>query len=269
MTPDELARAEPDAPRAVADVARRLMIYAHRGARAHAPENTLLAFRLAMALGSDGIECDVQRSADGGLVVIHDATLDRTTTGKGRVSARPLSGLGVLDAGRGQRIPTLEEVLAFARESACWLNLELKAETPEEARATGEAMAPALAALAEAWRVRVLVSSFDLAALLMLKRAQPWLRVATLHGGREWRRRDILAPALEMGAEAIHPGVSLVTSGLVRRAHDHGLRVNVWTANRASTILGLMELGVDGLFTDNPERVVILRTLAASGSQLL
>ena len=130
-------------------------------------------------------------------------------------------------------------------------------------------MAPALAALAEAWRVRVLVSSFDLAALLMLKRAQPWRGFATLHGGREWRRRDILAPALEMGAEAIHPGVSLVTSGLVRRAHDHGLRVNVWTANRASTILGLMELGVDGLFTDNPERVVILRTLAASGSQLL
>jgi glycerophosphoryl diester phosphodiesterase len=269
VDPNEPADAERGRRWQAVAESRSPVIYAHRGARAYAPENTMLAFRLAVALGADGIECDVQRGADGGLVIIHDDTLDRTTTGKGRVAARPLAALRALDAGRGERIPTLDEVLDFARQTGALLNLELKAETPADAGATGAAMAPVLVSLDAARRDRILVSSFDLAALYALKRSQPWLRVATLHGGREWRRRDMLAPALEMGAEAIHPGVSLVTPRLVRRAHEHGLRVNVWTANRATTIRRLLVLGVDGLVTDYPERAVILRTLAGSGAPRL
>ncbi len=88
------------------------------------------------------------------------------------------------------------------------------------------------------------------------------LRVGALYGGRTWRRRDMLAPALDLGTEAIHPGAGLVTAELVRRAHDAGLRVNVWTANRWNTIRRLIEWDVDGIFSDYPERVVIARAIA-------
>jgi glycerophosphoryl diester phosphodiesterase len=251
----------------MADESARLTIFAHRGARAHAPENTLLAFRLGYALGADAFECDVQLTADGGLVVIHDPRLNRTTTGKGPVAARTLAELRELDAGRGERIPTLEETLALVRSYGRGVNLEIKAETAEEARATAAAMEPSLAALEPALRPLVLVSSFELGALPALKQRLPWLRVATLHGGRQWRRPDMLAPALEMGAEAIHPGTNLVSAELVRRAHEHGLKVHVWTANRWSTLRSLLALGVDGVFSDYPERAVISRMLNGQVSE--
>ncbi len=236
-----------------------MMVYGHRGARAHAPENTLLAFRLALALGADGIECDVQRTADGELVIIHDDKLNRTTNGRGPVALRTLDELRALDAGRGERIPTLAEVLALCEAERCQVNLEVKAETLDAALATAHAMEAALSALDEPMRERVLVSSFELPAVASLKRSLPWLRVATLHGGRRWRRADMLAPALEMGAEAIHPGVSLVTPNLVRAAHERGVRVRVWTANRWSTLRLLLGMAVDGVFSDYPERAVITR----------
>jgi glycerophosphoryl diester phosphodiesterase len=251
----------------MADDTVRLTIFAHRGARAHAPENTLLAFRLGYALAADAFECDVQLTADGALVVIHDARLNRTTTGKGPVAARTLAELRELDAGRGERIPTLDEVLALARTYGRGVNLEIKAETAEAARATAAAMEPALRALEEPMRPLVLVSSFELAALPPLKQGLPWLRVATLHGGRQWRRPDMLAPALEMGAEAIHPGTNLVSADLVRRAHQRGLKVHVWTANRWSTLRSLLSLGVDGVITDYPERAVISRMLNGQVSE--
>lgn len=251
----------------MADEAARLMIFAHRGARAHAPENTLLAFRLGYALGADAFECDVQLTADGRLVVMHDGRLNRTTNGKGPVAARTLAELRELDAGRGERIPTLDEVLGLARAYGRGVNLEIKAETEAAARATAEALAPTLEALEPEMRPLVQVSSFELGALPGLKQRLGWLRVATLHGGRQWRRRDMLAPALAMGAEAINPGTNLVTTELVRRAHEHGLRVQVWTANRWSTLRALLALGVDGVFCDYPERAVISRALNGQVSE--
>jgi glycerophosphoryl diester phosphodiesterase len=251
----------------MADESARLTIFGHRGTRAHAPENTLLAFRLAYALGADSVECDVQRTADGELIVVHDARLNRTTNGKGPVAARTLADLRELDAGRGERIPTLDEVLALAGVQGRGVNLEIKAESEEEARATAASMAPVLAALDPALRPSVLVSSFQLAALPALKQRLPWLRVGTLHGGRQWRRQDMLAPALEMSATAIHPSTRLVSAELVQRAHAQGLQVNVWTANRWSTLRTLLTLGVDGVFTDYPERAVISRMLNGQVSE--
>jgi glycerophosphoryl diester phosphodiesterase len=242
--------------------APRMTIFAHRGARAHAPENTLLAFRLAFALGADAIECDVQLSVDGSLVVIHDARLNRTTNARGPVALKTLAELRALDAGRGERIPTLEEVLALCRAGERQVNLEVKAETVEAATATADAMAPILSELDEPMRRLVLVSSFELRAVAHLRQRLPWLRAATLHAGRRWRKLDMLdmlAPALEMGAEAVHPGAGLVTPELVRRAHELGLRVNVWTANRWSTLRQLLFMGADGVITDYPERAVITR----------
>ncbi len=150
------------------------------------------------------------------------------------------------------------------------LNLEIKGETVEEAVGTAEAVAPILRTLEEPLRARLLVSSFAHPAVALLKERLPWLRLAALYSGREWQRRDMLTPALAMGAEAIHPGVGLTTAELVAQAHAKGLRVNVWTANRRATIRKLLAWGVDGLFSDYPERVIIARTqMAAQAMQMI
>jgi glycerophosphoryl diester phosphodiesterase len=245
-----------------------VICYAHRGARGHAPENTLLAFDLAFDLGAEAIECDVQRSRDGELVIIHDGTINRTTNGVGAVAALDLADLRAHDAGRiwriPQRIPTLAETLDLVRRRGGSLNLEIKGESVAEAVGTAEAVEPVLRALDEPLRSRLLVSSFAHPAVALSKERLPWLRVATLYSGREWQKQDILAPALATGAEAIHPGVGLATAELVTRAHGAGLRVNVWTANRTATIRKLIAWGVDGLFSDYPERVIIARAHLAA-----
>ena len=246
---------------------RGVICYAHRGARGHAPENTLLAFDLAFDLGAEAIECDVQRSRDGELVIIHDGTINRTTNGVGDVAALDFADLRAHDAGRvwriPQRIPTLTETLELVRRRGGALNLEIKGESVAESLGTAEAVEPVLRELEEPLRSRLLVSSFAHPAVALLKERLPWLRVATLYSGREWQKQDMLAPALAMGAEAIHPGVALTTADLVSWAHDAELRVNVWTANRTATIRKLIAWGVDGLFSDYPERVIIARTQLA------
>jgi glycerophosphoryl diester phosphodiesterase len=238
-------------------------IYAHRGARGHAPENTLLAFSLAFDLGADAIEFDVQRSSDGQLVVIHDDMVDRTTNGHGYVRETPFEKLRELNAGARwntpQRIPTLAETLTLVEARGGAMNLELKADSREDALATGAIIESALADLNEPMRARLIVSSFELDAVAWLKSHLPWLRVGALFTGPEWRGEDMVSRALDLDAEAIHPNVRLVLPDLVDRAHAAGLRVSVWTANRRPTIRRLLALGVDGVFSDAPERVVIER----------
>lgn len=238
--------------------------YGHRGARGHAPENTLLAFDLAFDLGADGIECDAQLSADGRLVIIHDETVNRTTSGRGAVRDLSFDALRQLDAGVGQRIPTLDETLALVAARGRLLNLELKAETDAEALRVSEAVATRLAAAPpdDALRARLLVSSFSLPAVEDIKRRLPWLRAAALYGGRASTGPAMIERALALGAEAIHPHPRILTAETVAAAHAAGLQVNVWTANRWQTIRQLIAWGVDGLFSDFPERVVIARRLA-------
>lgn len=263
---EELMPTSAATPRASSAVALPIC-YGHRGARGHAPENTLLAFALAFDLGAEAIECDVQRSRDGELVIIHDGTVDRTTDGTGYVAEMHSRELRALDAGRrwGIRahIPTLAETLALVRERGGALNLEIKGESVEQAIGTAEAVEPVLRALDDDQRQRILVSSFEHPAIQLLKERLPWLRIGALYGS-EWRRQDLIAPALALGTEAIHPGANLVTPELIRRAHDAGLRVNIWTANRTPTIRQLLAWGADGLFSDFPERVIIARRLLSS-----
>lgn len=247
---------------------QRAVCFAHRGARGHAPENTLLAFALAFDLGADAIECDVQRSRDGELVIIHDGTVSRTTNGVGAVAALSCDELRALDPGQQwrmpQRIPTLAETLDLVWRHDGALNLEIKGESVEDSVGTARAVEPILRELDEPLRSRLLVSSFELPAVALLKERLPWLRVAALYSGREWQKQDMLAPALAMDAEAIHPGVGLTTAELVAQAHAKGLRVNVWTANRRATIRKLLAWDVDGLFSDYPERVIIARAQMAA-----
>jgi glycerophosphoryl diester phosphodiesterase len=247
---------------------RRVLCYAHRGARAYLPENTLPAFALAYELGADGIECDVQRTCDGRLVIIHDDTVNRTTDGVGPVSGYTFEGLRRLDAGRTRglpgTIPSLEETMALVRTRGGLLNLEIKGESTADVVATATAVAPLIGDLDEEMRARLLVSSFEHPAIAQLKDQLPWLRTAALYGEREWRGRDLIAPAIQLRAEAIHPALGLVTPELIRRAHEAGLRVNVWTANLYLTIRRLIRYGADGIFSDCPERVVIARARRAA-----
>jgi glycerophosphoryl diester phosphodiesterase len=243
---------------------RRPLCFAHRGARAYAPENTLLAFAVACDLGADGIECDVQRSRDGRLVIIHDGLVDRTTDGTGAVAEMSFAELSTLDAGRfpriSQRIPTLEETLDLVRDRSCLLNLEIKGESAEESLGTARAVESYLRSLDDAFRRRILVSSFDHPALAMLKERLPWLRTGALFG-KEWRGRDVVAATRTLSADAMHPSVALVTRDLIARAQESGLRVHVWTVNAPHAIRQLIAWQVDGIFTDYPERVLIARTL--------
>lgn len=250
--------------RAARDTVFAPFCYAHRGARGHAPENTLLAFALAFDLGAEGIECDAQLSADGQLIIIHDGTVNRTTNGRGAVRELSIEALRQLDAGRGQRIPTLEETLALVRARSGHINIELKAESDPEALGVAEAVAALLATLPadDPLRPRIIASSFSLPAVDAIKQRLPWLRVGALYGGRAWTRQMMVERAHALGAEAIHPHPRILSAEVVRAAHEAGLRVNVWTANRPATIRQLIAWEVDAVFSDYPERVVIARRLA-------
>ncbi len=232
---------------------RRVTCIAHRGASGHSPENTLLAFRYAFELGADAIECDVQLSADGAPVIIHDSTVDRTTNGSGTVALLPLEMLRQLDAGAGERIPELREVLNLCREQGKQVNLEIKAETLEQAQKVAGVVAEVLES--GGYLDLALVSSFWLPVLTSLKNAHPQIRTATLHSGLRWRFLNMLTAARAAGAEAIHPHERLTSRALIESAHAAGFRVNVWTVDLPAAMKRLASWGVDGIMTNYPERM--------------
>ncbi len=229
---------------------------AHRGARAVAPQNTLAAFERAVDLGADGIELDVRLSADGVPVVIHDATVDATTDGRGRVAAMTLAQLKRLDAGAwfdaafaGERVPTLEEVLeAFA--DRLLLNLELKS-----AGLRDDALERAVAALIERHEMseRVLVSCFNPLALRRIKQLDPHLPVGLLSAAETsfaLRRRWSASIAPH---EARHPEHTIVDADYIAWARQHGYRVVTWTVDEPDEMRRLIDLGVDGIITNRPD----------------
>jgi len=223
---------------------------AHRGASGRFPENTLKAFGAAIDAGAQMCELDVQLTSDGALVVIHDDTVDRTTDGRGPVRAMTLYELKRLDAGirhgrdfRGERIPTLEEVIALA-DGRCGLNIELKGAGVErkvcEAIITHHALSTAM------------VSSFDWDALAIVRHFQPRVRVGLL--ASRWPAR-LVGAAFEMKAEAINPRSDIVTEDLCIAAHERSLSVYPWTVDEPHEMRRLIAFGVDGIMTNYPERL--------------
>lgn len=223
----------------------------HRGARGHAPENTLLSIDTGIAQGADMIEFDVQRCEDQ-LVVIHDPRLERTTNGSGRVCEVSFEELRALDAGAGQRIPTLSEVLALVAARVP-LNVELKS-----AAGTAALVASTLrTALGEGWSAdQFLVSSFHLPELYEFKQLAPEIPVAALVCGVPL---DWAACAIELGAQALNISAEFADPRLIHDAHARGLKVYAYTVNHPADIAALADLGVDGVFSDYPDRVVSLR----------
>jgi glycerophosphoryl diester phosphodiesterase len=237
----------------------RTLIAAHRGAREAAPENTLAAFRAAAELGADGVEFDVQLTADGIPVVFHDRTLERVTDGAGPLFEQPLAALRELDAGShfgpafaGERIPTLDEALDAAGGRLA-LNVELKIHKKgmrERARLAAEVLRRVeRRGLLE----RTILSSFDPLALRAARRdsaeiALGFLTPPDLPAVLGWAGRVIAGRH-----EAEHPHYTTVDRRTIRWARARGRRVNVWTVNEADAIRRMRDLGVDMIITDRPD----------------
>ncbi|MGH8522919.1 MAG: glycerophosphodiester phosphodiesterase [Gammaproteobacteria bacterium] len=223
----------------------------HRGARGHAPENTLLSIDTGIRLGAEMIEFDVQ-SCGGELVVIHDLRLERTTNGKGRVEECKFDYLRSLDAGQGQQIPTLREVLDLV-EARVSLNIEIKS-----AGGTAARVASALReALSDGWTSsQFLVSSFHLPELYEFKQLVPEIPIAALVCGVPL---DWAACAIELGAQALNISAEFADPRLLHDAHARGLKMYVYTVNHPDDIRFLRDAGFDGVFSDYPDRVLSIR----------
>lgn len=227
---------------------QKLFCFGHRGARGYEPENTVRSVRRALELGADGVEVDVY-FADGQLVVIHDDTLKRTTNSHGHVMEKSFAYLRSLDAGLGERIPTLAEIFDAVDRRAV-INVELKG--PHTA-------APVTALIAEYVNQRgwsyddFLVSSFDHEQIREAKQLRPEIRIGALI---DKTPHDLAKFAEEMGAWSLHASKRCVTPKLVSDAHRRGLKVFVYTVNEPKDIAAMRALGVDGVFSDFPERVV-------------
>jgi len=239
------------------------VIFAHRGASAHAPENTLAAFELALAQNADAIELDVKLSADGSPVVIHDPTVDRTTGSRGHVKDLSLQQLQALDAGglfsekfRGEKIPSLEEVFDAVGKRT-FINVELtNYGTPRDSLVETVCMLVKRFGLQE----HVLFSSFFPANLAKARAHLP-----EVPGGLLAFDGVLGAWARSFGFnfgkyQALHPYLKDVTSQQVQRVHRLNRRIHVWTVNAAEDMRRLFHWGVDGIFTDDPQLAVQVRS---------
>ena len=234
---------------------KRPVIFAHRGSSAHAPENTLAAFKLAVQQQAAAIELDVKLTADGQVVVLHDDTVDRTTNGTGRVNSMTLAELKQLDAGskfdpecQSERIPTLAQVLETVGNQI-FINVEIKNYTSPADDLSDKVV----------WLVKdygletsVMLSSFNMIALIRARALMPEipLGLLTIKGlaGITLRSKLVrFGPLL-----AFHPHYLDVSPQLIQATHQVGARIHTYTVNQPDIMRQLFTSGVDGIFTDDP-----------------
>jgi glycerophosphoryl diester phosphodiesterase len=232
------------------------LIFAHRGASAHAPENTIAAFELAIQQNADVIELDTKLSADGHVVVIHDQSVDRTTNSSGQVSELTLASLRELDAGshfsptfHGEQIPTLEEVLEIFAGKIL-LNIELT-----NYRSPFDALPMKIAQILDQTNLetQILVSSFHPVPLRRFHHLLPSIPIGFLakRGAAGAISRSWIGSAL-IPFQAIHPEKSDISAAFISKAHRAGKRVHTFTVNSADEMEKLSELKIDGIITDDP-----------------
>lgn len=222
-----------------------MLCIGHRGAMGYKPENTLASFALALEMGCPWVELDVHL-CDGEIVVIHDDSLDRTTNGKGRLASKRFPEIRSLDAGEGEKIPTLREVIDLVSGRA-GINVELK----------GPGTAVAVSELLNGYcnegarPADFLISSFDHKELA---RSDPRFQRGVLIGKRF--RGNCFDVTTLLDAWSLNLDLEIVKAGTVDEAHRRGLKVFVYTVNAAKDIQRMRDLGVDGVFTNFPDRVL-------------
>lgn len=238
-------------------------VIGHRGAAAHAPENTLAGLDAARRFGLDWVEVDVRLSGDGVPVLMHDATVDRTTDGAGRVGLHTLAALRALDAGRryasrfvGERIPTLDEALGHARDLGLSLDLEIKGDSMGPGRdpdAVAIAVAERVAAIWPAGRP-LLVSSFDGALIAALRRRAPDLPRGFL--AASWAADGAVRAEMAGCAVLGLAATAAVDEAAIAAARTRGIQVAVFTVNEPDRAAALYAMGVDTLFSDRPDAIL-------------
>lgn len=235
-------------------------IFAHRGSMKVCPENTMAAFKQAVVDGVDGIEFDVHYTKDNELVVLHDPTVDRTTDGTGHVRKMTLQELKKLDAGsyfseqfKGEKIPTLGEVLDWAEGTDILLNIELKHVALDyvdfEEKILEEISKRNL-------KSRVIISSFNHDALKKISTLMPEIETAILYMARLFEPWNY---AKTLGARGLHPFIEGLDLSLVINAEQRGIPVRPFTVNNEKLIAGLIQAGCSGIITDKPERAVQIK----------
>lgn len=227
------------------------VIYAHRGASAQAPENTMAAFVLAIKQGAGGIELDVHMTKDGHIVVIHDEAIDRTSDGSGKVKDMTLSELLNFDFGcwfsqdfSGEKIPTLEQVMVRLSGWKGFLNIEIKAGD--------KGIESSVIALIDKYRMRerVIISSFNHYTLVNVKKLDDSIKTGALF------METLYAPweyAKKIGACAIHPFYRAINKEIISECRLNGVDVNVFTVDRVQDIKELVEANVSGIITNVPD----------------
>jgi glycerophosphoryl diester phosphodiesterase len=248
----------------------------HRGASAYAPEHTFAAYDLALEQGADYIEIDLQMTADGVLVALHDKTLNRTTDApegvperycRGLVSKKTLEQIKMCDAGSwfspdyaGEQIPTLQEIFDFYEDPSYEgppVNYYIETKNPDAAPGMEEELVRLLGEYgliepaAENWRV--LIQSFSAESLMKIHELEPSLPLIQLYwaGTSKSIQRDL--EAVSTYAVGIGPYKKDVDAALVEAAHEHCLAVHPYTVNTVEEMEALIALGVDGMFTNNPD----------------
>jgi glycerophosphoryl diester phosphodiesterase len=237
------------------------IIYAHRGARGYAPENTMAAFRLAAAMKANGIELDVQLTKDDHPVICHDETVDRTSNGRGLVKDLTLAEIQRLDFGSwfgkqfaGETAPALDEFLVWFRAASMELNVEIK-----NGPVHYDGIEEKVVRLIEKHDLvdRTIVSSFYHPSLLAVKKINPSLRTGALFCVRPI---DPCRFAEETGADYLHCNRENLDEAWVREAIKRNLGINVWTVNTKEEYAFVKPLGVRGIFSDFIDRFADIQT---------
>ena len=234
-----------------------MLILGHRGARGHAPENTMASFQAALDMGADGIELDVQMTKDGKVVVCHDHSLERTSNGSGWLVEHTREELRALDFGSwfspqfaGEKIPTLREVLQWAAPTSLIVNVEIK-----NGPVIYEGIEEKVSALIRECRMveRVIVSSFYHPSLLKMKQLDPMIKTGLLYASRP------VDPWLQLrvtDTDNLHPLWHYVDAAWASGTRPHGAKIFTWTINELRDWEHIKNMGVDGIMTDYPDRFV-------------
>lgn len=218
-----------------------VLVTGHRGVAGLEPENTIRSFKRALALGVDQVELDVHFTKDRELVVIHDATVDRTTSGSGHVLAYTLDEIQRLDAGEGERVPTLQDVIDLVKGQAV-LQIELKGLGVEEA---------VVKKVEENGIVdEVVITSFRHYMVRKVKTFNPRVSTGVLFLGLPL---DASRLARDAGAEGLHANVNYLDGHLVEDGHRYGLKVRAWNTDNPEQMRWLIDLGVDAIGSNRPD----------------
>lgn len=238
----------------------KTLIWAHRGASAYAPENTMEAFRLANKLGADGIELDIHMTRDGHLVVAHDETIDRCSNGTGRIADMTLDELLNYDfsnnmAGyKNVKIPTLKDVICYVRDTNMTINIEIKSGIVIYDRIEEKAVSMVSKL---GMKRRVIFSSFNHYSLTLVKKFDRNIPIGLLYS------EAMVAPyiyAKTLNAEAIHPYYpTLMVPNTVSGCKAHSVLIHPWTVDEPEHMSWMFKEGVDAIITNYPDIALNIR----------